>query len=626
MPGGSETTALEPAAPLKSWSSMRPASAPPTAECDVKVLGGAITVAEEESVAEDEIAKAKAHEYMSYKTQAEDTLLPLAQPQALTHEGYEIIDPLKKALDEANKRGGQEDLRIKAQAKLDFWLEARTRRDLAIKAMNLSLKPAPCVVDQPKVELCIQESKDSKVDPVLIAEAEKKLMIAHLAQRMFAKSEKMPGTVNIPELIAELADVGGEEQGIQQAKQKALEAKVEQLKAKIEGIKETKASQKARDDLLKKQIKQRPTKQKPEDKSKTEQLLPAWVRKEEEPEHEVTHEKADPVAEQQERDIKAFEVALNDAQAALKEQVALVKEIVGDVYVPQDVIAFAQKKLQVATLCDKMQVLQEPKPLDVDCEALDAAIKACDVKFDDMVIAGHGEQELNVPKEEIKKAKKVLQVAQKQQARRKNARTQLQVRVNAPTGTATFDMLVKLVQEAKEASVEEELILRAETKLKKMEELAASSLRAGPLAFISFHFPCLRGCVSSYAISLVERAEVKREEHAKKQDAARAELQKQIGAWYYGVFDKTLLPPHTDEDALKAALQGAVLVGLPQEEIENGRLKLQMIDKYRRDKEAGLVVDEEEEERKRLAAEAKAKKDGKGGPAKKIKQYAYIKK
>ena len=45
--------------------------------------------------------------------------------QALSHEGYEIIDPLTAALKEANARGGKEDLRIKAQAKLDFWIEAR---------------------------------------------------------------------------------------------------------------------------------------------------------------------------------------------------------------------------------------------------------------------------------------------------------------------------------------------------------------------------------------------------------------------------------------------------------------------------------------------------------------------
>ena len=60
-------------------------------------------------------------------------LEPLAQPQLLTHEGFQIIDPLKAALDEANKRGAKEDLRIKAQAKLDYWVEARVRRDKAIK-------------------------------------------------------------------------------------------------------------------------------------------------------------------------------------------------------------------------------------------------------------------------------------------------------------------------------------------------------------------------------------------------------------------------------------------------------------------------------------------------------------
>ncbi len=602
------------------------ACAPIAAVCDVKVLGEAIQVAEEENVDEKVVSDAKAHEYMSYKTQSEDVLLPLAQPQALTHEGFEIIDPLKKALDEANKRGGKEELRIKAQAKLDYWLEARTRRDNAIKAMNLSLKPPPCSVEQPKVEECLAESREARVDPKLIEEAEKKLMIAALAQRMYAKAEKPPGALNIPELIAELADVGGEEQGIQQQRQAELEAKVEALKSKIDLIKETKEEQKKRDALLKKQIKERAKKQKPEDKSKTEGLLPAWVRKEDVIEHEVEHEVADPAAAQQDAELKMLQDELAVEQEALKAQVAVVKAIVGDVFVPQDVIAFAQKKLAVSTTCDAMQVLCEPELLDIDGAALQAAIVKCEEKFADMTVAGMGELEMNVPKEEVTKAKARLAAGLKAQARQAKARTQLQARVNAPTGTATFDMLVKLVAEAKEASVEEALILRAELKLKKMEELAASSLRAGPLAFISFHFPCLRACVSSYAISLIERAEVKRLEHLERQEAARKELTKQIGGWYYGIFDKTLLPPHTDEDALKAALKLAVEEGLSQEEIEVGRLKLQMIDKYKRDKAAGLVKDEEEEARKRAEEEAKAKKDGKGGPKKKVKQYAYIKK
>jgi len=602
------------------------ASAAAVDVCDVKVLGEMIKVAEEESVPYEIVAEMKAHEYMSYKTQSENILEPLAHPQAITHEGFQIIDPLKAALDEAKKRGAQEDLRIKAEVKLDYWLEARTRRDNAIKAMNLSLKPPPCSVEQPKVEECIEESKEARVDPVLVAEAEKKLMIAHLAQRMYSKSELAPGKLNIPELIAELADVGGEEQGIQQQRQTDLEERVAFLQGKIEAIKDTKASQKARDDLLKKQVKLKPHGQKPEDKSKTEELLPAWVRKEDVVEHEIEHEVADPVAVQQEKDLKAFEEELNVTQVALKEQIAVVKAIVGDVYVPQDAIAFAQKKLSVAQLADAMQDAMRPELLDLDCAALQASIVKCEQKYEDMTIAGLGELELSVPKEEITAAQARLKLAQKAQARQKAARTQLQVRVNAPTGTATFDMLVKLVAEAKAAGVEDDLVLRAELKLKKMEELAASSLRAGPLAFVSFHFPCLKACVSSYAVSLVERAEVKRNELLTAQEAAKAELMKQIGTWEYGIFDKTLLAPVTDEEALKAALHVAASAGLPQDVLELGRLKVQMVDKYKRDRARGLVKDEEEEARKAAEAAAAAAKSGKGGPKKKMKQYAYIKK
>ena len=452
---------------LLAASRLAEASAPEPGLCDVKVLGEAIRIAEEESVEELVVSNAKAHEFLSYRTQSENALEPLAMPQALSHEGFQIIDPLKAALDEANKREAQEDLRIKAQAKLDFWLEARTRRDNAMKAMNLSLKPAPCKVELATVEECLVEAKETRVDPQLIKDAEKKLLVARLAQRMFAKCEAPPGKLNIPELIAELADVGGEEQTIQQQRQEEAEAVVAALKDKIAAIKETKDSQKARDSLLKKQIKQRANKQKPEGKSN--RLLPAWVRKEEEVEHEIVHEVADPAAVQQDADLKRLEEELTEAQAALKEQAAVVKSIVGDVYVPQDVIAFAQHKLKVSQLCDEMQLLQLPELLDVNCAGLQASILKNEQKFPDMAIAGLGEQELNVPKDEIIKAKQLLKEAQKAQARQARARTQLQVRINAPTGTATFDILVKLVAEAKAAGVEQDLILRAELKLKKME-------------------------------------------------------------------------------------------------------------------------------------------------------------
>ena len=75
------------------------------------------------------------------------------------------------------------------------------------------------------------------------------------------------------------------------------------------------------------------------------------------------------------------------------------------------------------------------------------------------------------------------------------------------------------------------MIFKAELKLKKMEELAASSLRAGPLAFVSFHCPFLRACVSSYAISLVEKAEENRKKHYERQQAATKGLLDEIGTW-----------------------------------------------------------------------------------------------
>jgi len=193
--------------------------------------------------------------------------------------------------------------------------------------------------------------------------------------------------------------------------------------------------------------------------------------------------------------------------------------------------------------------------------------------------------------------------------------------VNAPTGTATFDFLVKLVAEGKAAGVEPELIAKAELKLKKMEELAAASLRAGPLAFVSFHFPCLRTCVSAYAISLVEKAEEKRREDAERAADAEKQLLEIVGDWERGQFNKKLL--ETDEEKLKAAILHAAEESLPQEVIEIGRAKLYAISKYKSDKEKGLIKDEDEEARK--AAEAAAA----GGGSKKkpkFKNYGYVKK
>ena len=547
-------------------------------------------------------------------------LEPLAQPQLLTHEGFQIIDPLKAALDEANKRGAKEDLRIKAQAKLDYWVEARVRRDKAIKEMDASLKPPPVTVDQPKVEECLVEATEAKVDPVLLAAAHKKLEVARLSQRVYEKSKEVPGKLDIPLLQEELEDVGGEQLGVQQKLMREMEGKVKDLTEKIEDIKETMARQKARDDLLKKQVKKPGNKkQKPEDKNAMP-LTPAWVREGDAAGGEIIeHEVADPVAEQQARDLKRLEAELKVANEELKGQQAIVKGMVEEVYVPQDIITFSQTKLKASMNTDAMQQLQLPELLDLDCAALDAAIKACEVKYGELEIKGLDELICDVPKEEIDKAKVRLRDARRAQERQARARNQLTVRINAPTGTATFDMLVKLVAEAKQAGVEDELILRAELKLKKMEELAASTLRAGPLAFISYHFPCLRPCVSSYAISLVEKAEEKRRADFDNAEAAKAALMLEIGDWQRGVMNKHLKT--VDEAKLQAVTAAAVAAGLPQEVIELGRLKLGAVQRYKSDLAKGLIKDEDEEAKKAAAA----KKAGGGGGKKNKKQYAYQK-
>jgi hypothetical protein len=145
--------------------------------------------------------------------------------------------------------------------------------------------------------------------------------------------------------------------------------------------------------------------------------------------------------------------------------------------------------------------------------------------------------------------------------------------------------------------------LRAELKLKKMEDLAAASLRAGPLAFISFHFPCLRPLLVPCAISMIEQAEVKRLEMASRQEAARKELIELVGSWHYGIFDSSL--ESTDEVALKSALKVGFEVGLPQEDLELARIKVQVMDKYKRDKTIGLIQDASAE-----GSAAMASKDG----------------
>jgi len=349
-------------------------------------------------------------------------------------------------------------------------------------------------------------------------------------------------------------------------------------------------------------------------------FTPAWVREEEvdavgtvySPEAAITSASA-----KQDEELKELEQVLKKAEADLKVQEKVVADTTAEVVVPPDVIAFAQMKLKVGKTCDEMLRAQEPELLDLDLNRLQTAIKACDVKCGDLPIAGLGEQECDVPKDELAKARARLKEADRVQKRQQRARSQLTVRVNAPTGTATFDMLVKLVAEAKAAEVEPELVARAEIKLKKMEELAASSLRAGPLAFISFHLPCLRSCVSHYAISLVEQAEEKRRLDAERQEVAASALKLQIGSWQPGEINKTLL--QQDIPKLQEAIHLAAQEGLPQDLIETGRLKLVAIQKYKIDKERGLIKDDDPKKKEAADAGGKGKKP-------KFKNYGYVKK
>ena len=50
------------------------------------------------------VAAAKKHLALSYKVQSEEKLEPLSRPEEVSHEGFQIIDPLKAALDEATER------------------------------------------------------------------------------------------------------------------------------------------------------------------------------------------------------------------------------------------------------------------------------------------------------------------------------------------------------------------------------------------------------------------------------------------------------------------------------------------------------------------------------------------
>jgi hypothetical protein len=272
-----------------------------------------------------------------------------------------------------------------------------------------------------------------------------------------------------------------------------------------------------------------------------------------------------------------------------------------------------------------MQHAQLAELLELDVGRLQRAIKACEFKFGEMPIAGLGSLECNVPKEELERARARLREASRAQARQSKARTQLSMRVNAPTGTATFDTLVKLVSEAKAAGVEVALIRLGERKLQQMEEQAAAKLKAGPLAAVSHYFPFLHGMLANHAMSLVEQAESRvHEEDARKRIAAHR-LREMVGGWRKGSFkDKSL--NDTNVDDLKVAIMNAASEGLPQEDIELGRLKLMAAVKYQAQVLAGQIKLQKEREAELVSEEAFGA--GKPGdkPKKKFKNYGYVKK
>ena len=598
-------------------SKMATCSSPPPIEVKCEDLGKAIEIAKAEKVDEANVKDGEQKLYDSYKKQSEAVLEPLSKPEEVSHEGFQIIDPLKAALDEARKRGANEELLIKGQAKYDFWIEARNRRDNAKKALDKSLSPPPTVVEQPTVHACLAEASDAKLDPKLLKEAADKLRVAELAQRVYEKSKAAPGSLAIAVLEAELDEVGGYALAIEQEKSSKLTGVGDDLRTKIEAIKETQENQKMRDGYLAKQVKKGAHKERPS-LVEDDLLPPAWVHAEDYATGSPGKSEAVSNADKaQAAELAKLQERLKAAEVALKAQEEAVKATEGTVIVPQDVINFAQLKLKAAKICDEMQKAQEPMLLDLDSKRLQTAIKASEFKFGELPISGLGDLDCNVPSSELQKARYRLKDAEKAQQRQRKARSQLQARVAAPTGTSTFDTLVKLVAEAKAAEVEEELIARAELKLKKMEDLAASSLRAGPLAFVSFHLPCLKSCVSRYAISLIEQAEEKRKLDFERQEAAKALLLTHIGSWEKGQIDKTLLL--VDVSALREAIHEAALEGLSQDLIEMGRLKLVAIEKYKIDKERGLIKDD--------GPKKKEESSGGGPKAKpKFKNYGYVKK
>ena len=73
------------------------------ASCDVNLLTEKIAISKAESVDAGVVQEMEEKLALSYKTQSENALDPLSQPEPLTFEGFQIIEPLKKALEEASR-------------------------------------------------------------------------------------------------------------------------------------------------------------------------------------------------------------------------------------------------------------------------------------------------------------------------------------------------------------------------------------------------------------------------------------------------------------------------------------------------------------------------------------------
>ena len=258
----------------------------------------------------------KTYLYNAYKAQSESQLEPLARPEELSHEGFAVIDPLRAALEEAKKRGGYEDLVLKGQAKLDFWLQARDRRDKAKVALDKSLSPPPVTVDprprRPLPDRGHRRQARSRAAQGGSGQGEGGAAGA-AGVRQVARGA---GKLAIDVLEEELEAVGAARWA--SSRRSAIRPRrVAELQDKIDAIKVTQEAQKARDAAIAKEVKKRPTKQKKESRD-LEPMTPAWVRAGVEEAGGSPSTIAKSVSEQQAQEKAELEAELVEAKEALK--------------------------------------------------------------------------------------------------------------------------------------------------------------------------------------------------------------------------------------------------------------------------------------------------------------------